>query len=86
MSKIQHAPWISAIDLPFFATLGSLKIDKDRLDDSARKVLGLYQLRPDDPAENTPRMGIHDTALTTDEYGAYRPLMFSSLIAMQCPR
>jgi hypothetical protein len=36
MSKIQHAPWISAIDLPFFATLGSLKIDKDRLDDSER--------------------------------------------------
>ncbi len=74
MSKIQHAPWISAIDLPFFATLGSLKIDKDRLDDSARKVLGLYQIRPDDAPENTPRMGIHDTALTTDEYRPLAPL------------
>ena len=73
MKPLQFAPWSSDIELAFYAALAALKIDKDRLDDSARKVLGLYELRPGDAPERSARMQIHSTALTTDEYvtGAY---------------
>lgn len=67
MKALQFAPWSSDIELAFYAALASLKIDKDRLDDSARKVLGLYELRPGDNPERSARMQIHSTALTTDE-------------------
>lgn len=73
MSKpLQYAPWSSDIELAFYAGLAALKIDKDRLDDSARKVLGLYEIRPGDRAEMSTRMQIHSTALTTDEYVCLR--------------
>ncbi|KIW05636.1 E1-like protein-activating enzyme Gsa7p/Apg7p [Verruconis gallopava] len=74
MKPLQFAPWSSDIELAFYATLASLKIDKDRLDDSARKVLGLYELKPGDKPERSARMQIHSTALTTDEApgGYYR--------------
>lgn len=65
--KLQFAPWTSDIELAFYAALASLKINHDRLDDSVRKVLGLYELRPGDKAERSARMQIHSTALTTDE-------------------
>jgi ubiquitin-like modifier-activating enzyme ATG7 len=68
MATLQYAPWSSDIDLAFYAALAALKIDKDKLDDSARKVLGLYELRPTDTPERSARMQIHGNALTTDEY------------------
>lgn len=67
MRPLQFAPWSSDIELAFYAALASLKIDKDRLDDSARKVLGLYELRPGDAPDRGARMQIHSSALTSDE-------------------
>jgi hypothetical protein len=68
MHKFQFAPWTSDIELPFFAALASLKINYDRLDDSARKVLGLYEIKPTDRPEMSGRLQVQGSALTTDEY------------------
>ncbi|KAF2457463.1 hypothetical protein BDY21DRAFT_385748 [Lineolata rhizophorae] len=74
MTTIQFAPYSSDIELAFYSSLASLKINHDRLDDSARKVLGLYELRPQDQPERSCRMQIHGNALTTNEVpsGYYR--------------
>jgi ubiquitin-like modifier-activating enzyme ATG7 len=68
MTTLQFAPWSSDIDLAFYAALASIKINHDRLNDSARKLLGLYEIRAGDKAELSARMQIHPTALTSDEY------------------
>ena len=69
MATLQFVQWSSDIELQFYSALATLKINHDRLDDSARKVLGLYELRPADQPERSSRMQIHGTALTTAEYG-----------------
>jgi ubiquitin-like modifier-activating enzyme ATG7 len=66
-TTLQFAPWSSDIELGFYAALASLKIDRDRLNDSARRVLGLYELRPTEAPERSARMQIHATSLTSDE-------------------
>ncbi|KAK3078838.1 Autophagy protein 7, partial [Coniosporium uncinatum] len=74
MAALQFAPWSSDIELAFYAALANLKINHDRLDDSARKVLGLYEVRPGDTPERSARMQIHGNAFTTNELpkGNYR--------------
>jgi ubiquitin-like modifier-activating enzyme ATG7 len=64
---LQYAPWVSDIELAFYSSLASLKINHDKLDSSARKVLGLYEINHKDQPERSTRMQIHGTALTTDE-------------------
>ncbi|CEL04356.1 Putative Ubiquitin activating E1 enzyme-like protein [Aspergillus calidoustus] len=64
---MQYTPFASDIELPFYSALASLKINHDKLDDSARKVLGLYEVRPVDPPNASCRMQIHASALTSDE-------------------
>lgn len=63
---MQYVPFISDIELPFYASLASHKIDNDKLDDSPRKLLGLYEIRPSDPRDHSCRMQIHSNALTAD--------------------
>jgi ubiquitin-like modifier-activating enzyme ATG7 len=67
-STMQFAPFASDIELPFYMSLASHKINHDRLDDSARKLLGLYELRPTDSPESSCRMQVLGNALTSDEY------------------
>jgi ubiquitin-like modifier-activating enzyme ATG7 len=64
---MQYVPFASDIEIPFYAALASHKINHDKLDDSARKLLGLYEIRPSDKLENSSRMQIHGSALTSDE-------------------
>ena len=64
---IRYSPWASDIELPFYSSLASIKINHDKLDSSARKVLGLYEINHKDVPERSTRMQIHGTALTTDE-------------------
>lgn len=66
---VQYTPWTSDLELGFFTGLANLKINHDRLDDSARRVLGLYEIRSGDAPERSCRMQIHGNALTSDEYG-----------------
>lgn len=72
MATLQFKPWSSEIELQFYAALATLKINHDKLNDSARKVLGLYEVKPSDKPERSARMQIHGTALTTDEYDLVR--------------
>ncbi|WEW55615.1 Autophagy protein 7 [Emydomyces testavorans] len=64
---MQYTPFISDIEIPFYSSLASLKLNHDKLDDSARKILGLYELRPYDSAETSCRMQVYGNALVTDE-------------------
>lgn len=64
---MQYAPFASDIELPFYSSLASLKLNHDKLDDSARKVLGLYEIRATDAPEASCRMQIHGNALVSDE-------------------
>lgn len=66
-TPLQYAPWISDIELAFYSALASIKINHDKLDSSARKVLGLYNINPKDAPERSNRMQIHGNALTSDE-------------------
>lgn len=67
-APLLYAPWTSDVELAFYSALASLKINHDKLDSSARKCLGLYQINHKDPPERSARMEIHGTALTTDQY------------------
>ncbi|KAI9818295.1 MAG: Autophagy protein 7 [Thelocarpon impressellum] len=67
---MQFAPFASDIELPFYTSLASHKINHDKLDDSARKLLGLYEVRPTDPPAASCRMQVHGNALTSDEVPA----------------
>ena len=67
MAKLQFATFSSDIELHFFASLAAHKINNDKLDDSARRLLGLYQLRPSSDRNIACRMHIHGNALTADE-------------------
>jgi ubiquitin-like modifier-activating enzyme ATG7 len=71
---MQYTPFASDIELPFYTALASLKINHDKLDDAARKLLGLYEIRLSDPPNASCRMQIHGNALTSDEVpaGYYR--------------
>ncbi|TKA83706.1 hypothetical protein B0A55_00304 [Friedmanniomyces simplex] len=71
---LQYAPWTSDIELAFYSALANLKINHDKLDSSARKVLGLYELNHKDSPERSSRMQIHASALTSDDspQGFYR--------------
>ncbi len=68
LHPLQYTPYSSDIELAFYSSLANLKINHDKLDSSARKVLGLYEINPKDAPERSSRMQIHGTALTNDEY------------------
>jgi ubiquitin-like modifier-activating enzyme ATG7 len=72
--RMQYVPFASDIEIPFYASLASHKINHDKLDDSARKLMGLYEIRPADNKEHSCRMQIHGNALTNDDTpaGFYR--------------
>ena len=67
MAMLRFATFSSSIELPFYTSLASHKINHDKLDDSARRVLGLYELRSDDGSSSSCRMQLHGNALTGDE-------------------
>lgn len=67
MSKLKFATFTSDIELPFYTSLASHKINHDKLDDSARRLLGVYEIRPQDAPEASNRIQLHGNALTADE-------------------
>lgn len=64
---LKFAPFGSEIELPFYTALSQFKIDHDKLDDSARSVLGLYEPRPNASPEEGSRMRVLGNALTSVE-------------------
>ena len=63
---LKFATFTSDIELPFYTSLASHKIDYDKLDDSARRLLGLYEIRSKDKPEASCRLQVHGNALTND--------------------
>lgn len=61
-APLQFATFTSEIELPFYSALFSSKLDYDKLDDSARNVLGLYEPRVEQPAASS-KMQILGNAL-----------------------
>ena len=65
-TMLKFATFISDIELPFYTSLASHKINHDKLDDSARRLLGLYEIRPTDLPDTSCRLQVHGNALTND--------------------
>lgn len=72
---LKFATFTSDIELPFYTSLANLKINHDKLDDSSRQILGLYEIRPTDAPEVSCRLQIHGNSLTSD--ACVRPLLIS---------
>jgi ubiquitin-like modifier-activating enzyme ATG7 len=64
---LKFAPFGSEIELPFYTALSTSKIDHDKLDDSARRVLGLYEPRVTASPDESCRMQVLGNALTSEE-------------------
>lgn len=67
-APLQFAPFTSEIELPFYSALFASKLDYDKLDDSARGVLGLYEPQTGD---TSCKMQILGNALTSNKYVGY---------------
>lgn len=65
---LKFAPFGSEIELPFYDNLSQSKIDHDKLDDSARRVLGLYEPRMTSTPDESCKMMILGNALTSEEW------------------
>ncbi|KAH8671032.1 hypothetical protein BX600DRAFT_379440 [Xylariales sp. PMI_506] len=62
---LKFATFASEIELPFYSALFASKLDHDKLSDSARPVLGLYEPRPGVAANDSVKMQILGSALTS---------------------
>lgn len=69
MSELKFSAFTSQIELPFYSALFSSKLDLDKLDDSARFVLGTYESSPLATPEESTRMQILGNALTSNAIG-----------------
>ena len=69
-AMLKFATFTSDIELPFYTSLASHKINHDKLDDSPRRLLGLYEIRSSDSPEASCRLQIHGNALTNDSVSA----------------
>ncbi|TWU72425.1 Autophagy- protein 7 (Autophagy- E1-like activating enzyme atg7) [Metarhizium rileyi] len=63
-TPLRFATFTSEIELPFYSALFASKLDYDKLDDSARNVLGLYEPRVEEPQASC-KMQILGNALTS---------------------
>ncbi|KAL2020939.1 hypothetical protein VTK56DRAFT_7826 [Thermocarpiscus australiensis] len=70
MAELKFVPFSSEIELPFYFALFSSKLDHDKLDESARPVLGLYEPRPQADPESSTRMQILGSALISTDVPA----------------
>lgn len=68
MTELKFAAFSSQIELPFYSALFSSKLDFDKLDDSARFVLGTYEPNPTATPDGSTRMQILGNALTNNSY------------------
>ena len=71
---LRFATFASEIELPFYSALFASKLDHDKLDDSARPVLGLYEPRAHSEPASSTKMQILGNALTSNQY-VQRPFL-----------
>lgn len=66
---VQFVPNSSEIELPFYSALFASKLEHDKLNVSARQVLGLYEPRAVDP-EDSCKLQVLGNALTSRQWVA----------------
>jgi len=64
---LKFSTFSSEIELPFYSALFSSKLEHDKLDDSVRPLLGLYEPRAQADAVTGTKMQILGSALTSDQ-------------------
>ncbi|KAL2196428.1 hypothetical protein P885DRAFT_69474 [Corynascus similis CBS 632.67] len=69
MAALKFVPFSSEIELPFYSALFASKLDHDKLNDSARPVMGLYEPRSQADSQGA-RMQILGSALTNRDVPA----------------
>lgn len=69
MTTLKFVPFSSEIELPFYSALFSSKLEHDKLSDSARPVLGVYEPKPSSAPEDSVKMQILASALTSHQIG-----------------
>ena len=74
---LKFATFISDIELPFYTSLASHKINHDKLNDSARSLVGLYEIRPSDLPDVSCRLQLHGNALISDKFVILRTCFLS---------
>jgi ubiquitin-like modifier-activating enzyme ATG7 len=67
MATLKYAPFVSEIELPFYTSLANHKINIAKLDDSARQLWGLYEIRANQPKDEPCHMQIRANALAKTE-------------------
>ncbi|CAK7567150.1 MAG: Autophagy protein 7 [Sporothrix epigloea] len=67
MAGLQFATFNSLVEMPFYTALFASKLDHDKLDDSARAVLGLYEPRGEKDPSTSSQMQIQGGALTSNQ-------------------
>lgn len=77
---LKFSTFSSDIELPFYSALFSSKLDHDKLDDSARPMLGLYEARAADDPDDSTRMRILGSALTSNTYVELAPTAFGTCV------
>jgi len=65
--SLQFVPISSEVELPFYSALFSYKLEHDKLDDSVRQVVGLYEPDRVEP-ERSCKLQVLGNALTSDQY------------------
>lgn len=80
---LKFATFTSDIELPFYTSLASHKINHDKLDDSARRLLGLYEIRSTDVPEASCRLQVHGNALTNDAFVMRNVPVFQELLLIR---
>ncbi|KAK8126422.1 uncharacterized protein PG998_002181 [Apiospora kogelbergensis] len=68
-ANLKFVPFSSEIELPFYSALFSSKLEHDKLDESARQVLGIYEPQPGIAPEDSVKMQILGNALTSRAVG-----------------
>ena len=81
MAGLQFATFNSLVEMPFYSALFASKLDHDKLDDSARAVLGLYEPRGEKDPSTSSQMQIQGGALTSNQYVQYS---FCLLVIRRC--
>lgn len=80
---VQFVPISSEIELPFYSALFASKLEHDKLDDSARQVLGLYEPQAVDP-EDSCKLQILGNALTSRQCVPCISECHASVVAVWC--
>ncbi|KAK8056869.1 hypothetical protein PG993_002096 [Apiospora rasikravindrae] len=68
-TDLKFVPFSSEIELPFYSALFSSKLEHDKLDESARQVLGVYEPQPGTAPEDSAKMQVLGNALTSRSVG-----------------